>query len=64
MITFEQARAIGASSPEVLQRYPPGGVEIANGATRTAAISSSPDVRRGNRGGMSNFPTHRFQGRR
>ena len=29
MITFEQARAIGASSPEVLQWYPPGGVEIA-----------------------------------
>jgi hypothetical protein len=29
VITFEQARAIAASSPEVQRWFPPGGVEIA-----------------------------------
>jgi len=38
VITFEQARAIGASSPEVYSGIRPAASKLPNGATRTAAI--------------------------
>ena len=45
MITFEQARAIAASSPEVLGWFPPGHVEIAEWGSATGTRVQAPAER-------------------